>query len=71
MRLSRDDDGLVVKSGFGHTTLLARQSPRTVCLRDDLVHLPHTTDECDGSEEVKWWRSGHVFNRHFQMAGIV
>lgn len=43
-----------MKSGFGHAALLARQGPRTVGLRDDLIHLPHFTDECDGSEEVKW-----------------
>lgn len=48
-----DDDGLVVKSGFGGAALWARQSPRIVGLRDDLGHLPHVTEECDESEEVK------------------
>lgn len=48
-----DDDGPVVKSGFGGAALLARQGPRTVGLRDDLGYLPHVLEECDESEEVK------------------
>lgn len=47
---SLDDDDLVVKSGFGHSALLARQSPRTVGLRDDLVQPPRFTDEDDGTQ---------------------